>query len=149
VCPVSVRHDDNGESLGNRISFLPVALPLGIGDPLRLLRAVAERTETMKNARAAHLVALLATWIGAAPPPLQAIFWGGIPSIPLPLPLFNLICTNVPGCPSALYALGRKMLACYPHVPTGHELGVNIAVQSYDGRLFCGFTADAKVVADV
>jgi diacylglycerol O-acyltransferase len=149
VCPVSVRHDDNGESLGNRISFLPVALPLGIEDPARMLQAVAERTETMKNARAAHLVALLATWIGAAPPPLQALFWGAIPSVNLPLPLFNIICTNVPGSPTSLYAQGRKMIASYPHVPTGYELGVNIAVQSYDGQLFCGFTADANVVADV
>jgi len=149
VCPVSVRHEDNGESLGNRISFLPVALPLGIDDPVEMLHAVAERTETMKNARAAHLVALLATWIGAAPPPLQAAFWRAIPAIDLPVPLFNLICTNVPGSPTPLYALGRKMIASYPHVPTGYELGVNIAVQSYDGTLFCGFTADADVVTDV
>ena len=41
------------------------------------------------------------------------------------------------------------MIASYPHVPTGYELGVNCAVQSYDGQLFCGFTADAHVVPDV
>lgn len=148
VCPVNSRRGDNGESLGNQISFLPVALPLDIKDPLRLLRAVAARTEIMKNARAAHLVALMATWLGAAPPPLQALFWGAIPQIELPLALFNLICTNVPGSPTPLYAVGRKMIASYPHVPTGYELGVNCAVQSYDGKLFCGLTADAHVVPD-
>ena len=148
VCPVSMRRDDGGESLGNQISFLPVALPLDIENPLKMLAAVAARTEIMKNARAAHLVALMGAWLGAAPPPLQALFWGTIPQVTLPLSLFNIICTNVPGSKTPLYALGRKMIAMYPHVPTGYELGVNVAVQSYDGRVFCGLTADAHVVPD-
>ncbi|HMC60360.1 MAG TPA: wax ester/triacylglycerol synthase family O-acyltransferase, partial [Candidatus Solibacter sp.] len=148
VCPVSVRRDEQQQSLGNQITFMPVALPLDIEDPIRMLQAVAERTEIMKNARAAHLVALLSTWLGAAPPPLQALFWGTLPLVNLPMPLFNMICTNVPGSPTALYAVGRKMIASYPHVPTGYELGVNFAVQSYDGKLCCGFTADADVVPD-
>ena len=149
VCPVNARRGDTGESLGNQITFLPVALPLDINDPVRMLHAVAARTQIMKNAHTAHLVALMASWIGAAPPPLQALFWGTIPQINLPLPLFNMICTNVPGSPAPLYAVGRKMLACYPHVPTGYELGVNCAVQSYAGKFFCGLTADAQVVPDV
>lgn len=148
VCPVSMRHGDGGESLGNQISFLPVALPLDIQNPLKMLKAVATRTEVMKTARAAHLVALMGAWLGAAPPPLQALFWGTIPQVTLPLSLFNMICTNVPGSKTPLYALGRKMIAMYPHVPTGYELGVNIAIQSYDGRMFCGLTADAHVVPD-
>jgi WS/DGAT/MGAT family acyltransferase len=149
VCPVNVRHGDNGESLGNQITFLPVALPLGIANPVKMLHAVSMRTEIMKNAHAAHLVALLASWLGALPPPLQALFWGALPTVTLPVPLLNLICTNVPGSPTPLYAVGRKMIASYPHVPTGQELGVNCAVQSYDGNLFCGFTADAEVAGDV
>ena len=148
ICPVNARHGDQGESLGNQISFLPVALPLGIENPVHMLRAVAQRTEIMKSAHAAHLVALLGAWLGAAPASLQALFWGAISQVTLPLPLFNLICTNVPGSPEPLYALGRKMIASYPHVPTGYELGVNIAVQSYNGRMYCGLTADADVVPD-
>jgi diacylglycerol O-acyltransferase len=149
VCPVNVRREDTGESLGNQITFMPVALPLDIEDPVRMLHAVTMRTEIMKNARTAHLVALMASWLGAAPPPLQALFWGTIPLVTLPMSLLNLICTNVPGSPTPLYAAGSKMIASYPHVPTGYELGVNCAVQSYDGQLFCGFTADAHVVPDV
>jgi diacylglycerol O-acyltransferase len=148
VCPVNVRQD-HGESLGNRITFLPVALPLDIDDPVRLLAAVAARTEIMKCARAAHLVGLLAAWIGAAPPPLQALFWKAIPQLELPVPLFHMICTNVPNSPTPLYAEGRRMIGFYPHVPTGYELGVNCAFQTYDGKFFCGLTADANAVPDV
>jgi diacylglycerol O-acyltransferase len=147
MCPVNVRQD-RGESLGNRITFLPVVLPLDVRNPVALLHAVAERTEIMKNARAAHAIALLGTWIGAAPPPLQALFWGAIPQVPLPVALFHMICTNVPNSPTPLYAGERRMVAFYPHVPTGYELGVNCAFQSYDGRFFCGLTADANVVPD-
>jgi diacylglycerol O-acyltransferase len=147
VCPVNVRRDQ-GESMGNQITFLPVALPLDIADPAEMLHAVSERTEIMKNARAAHLAALLASWIGAAPPPLQSAFWWGLPMLPLPFAVLNMICTNVPGPPEPLYAAGKRLLSLYPHVPTGYELGVNCAVTSYDGKLQFGFTADAHVVAD-
>ena len=147
VCPVNLRQD-NGESLGNRITFLPVALPLDVRNPLEALRGVSARMEIMKGARVADMVALIAAWLGAAPPPLQWLFWWGIPQLTLPVPLLNTICTNVPGSPVPLYAAGRRMLECYPHVPTGQELGVNIAVQTYDGRIFFGLTSDTHAAPD-
>jgi diacylglycerol O-acyltransferase len=148
VCPYSLRRNDNGESLGNQISFLPVALPLDVRDPVEMLNAVAARTKIMKGARAADLVALAAAWLGSAPPPLQALFWQGIPFVPLPLPLLNMICTNVPGSPVPLYSVGRRMLASYPQVPTGYELGIGCAAQSYDGRIFFGLTSDTDAAPD-
>ena len=148
VCPYNLRRDDHGESLGNQISFLPVALPLDVADPQEMLRAVAARTRIMKSARAADLVALAAAWLGSAPPPLQALFWQGIPLIPLPLPLLNMICTNIPGSPVPLYSMGRRMIASYPQVPTGYELGIGCAVQSYDGKIFFGLTSDTDAAPD-
>ena len=92
---------------------------------------------------------IAASWLGAAPPPAQALFWWGIPLVPLPAPLLNLICTNVPGFPTPLYCVGKRMLSSYPHVPTGYELGVGVAVQSYNGKMCFGLTADAVAAADV
>ena len=148
VCPVNLRVDEQGESLGNRITFLPVVLPLDVRDPVAMLRAVATRMEIMKSVRAAELIAIAASCLGTAPAPMQELFWRGIPLVPLPLPLLNIICTNVPGSPTPLYAAGRRLLASYPHVPTGYELGLGVAVQSYDGKLFFGVTADAHVAPD-
>jgi hypothetical protein len=41
------------------------------------------------------------------------------------------------------------MIAAYPQVPTGYDLGINCAVESYDGKLFFGLVADAQVASDV
>jgi diacylglycerol O-acyltransferase len=149
VCPVNLRKPGQEESLGNQISFMPVALPMGVRDPVESLRAVAARTETMKSSGAATLLGLVAAGIAKAPPPLQALFWWGLPEVIFPVPILNMICTNVPGPSVPLYALGRRMIAAYPQVPTGYELGVNVAVASYDGKLFFGLIADAQVASDV
>jgi diacylglycerol O-acyltransferase len=143
-----LRRDDQKESLGNQISFLPVALPLDITDPLRMLRAVAKRTEIMKSSRAAELVSLAASWLGSAPPPLQALFWQAAPLVPMPLPLLNMICTNIPGSPTPLYCAGRRMIASYPQVPTGYELGIGCAAHSYNGKIFFGLTSDTHAAPD-
>lgn len=150
VCPVNLRHGDQEGKTGNEISFLPVALPMDLPDPVAMLRAVAARTEAMKRGKAANMVALAASCIASAPPVLQELFWKGISQITLPLPLFNIICTNV-GTLSAvpLYAAGRRMIASYPQVPTGYELGIGCAVQSYGDRIFFGLIADAQAAADV
>jgi diacylglycerol O-acyltransferase len=149
VCPVSMRQDNQDDRLGNQISFLPVALPMDVRNPVRLLQAVTSRTETMKRGGAANLVGLAANWIAAGPPPLQALLWRGISEIILPVPLFNMICTNIHGSPVPLYAVGRRMIASYPQVPTGYDLGVGCAVHSYDGKLFFGLIADAQAAPDV
>jgi len=149
ICPVNIRNGGDGATHGNQITFLPVALPLDCRYPARHLHSISKRMVAMKSAGAAHLMGLAANFIGAAPPPLQALFWTGLSQVILPFPLFNLIFTNIPGSPDPLYAGGRHMLTSYPHVPTGYELGVNVAVQSYDGKIFWGFTADADVAPDV
>ena len=148
VCPVNVRSSGQASVLGNRITFLPVALPMDVQDPLQMLRGVASRTEIMKNSRAADLVTLAGSWLGVAPAPLQAAFWRALPNVIFPLPLFNIICTNIPGSPVPLYAAGRRMTAMYPQVPTGYELGIGCAALSYAGKLFFGLTADAHAAPD-
>jgi hypothetical protein len=60
-----------------------------------------------------------------------------------------MICTNVPGPQLPLYLLGHKMLRCYPYVPIGGEMGVNVAILSYDGTAYVGFGGDVHAVPDI
>ena len=53
--------------LGNRISLVPVTVPLDIRDPRKLLAAVHRRTEFLKRAHAAELVSLTGALLGMLP----------------------------------------------------------------------------------
>lgn len=149
VCPVSLRTNPKDASMGNQISFLPVALPLDSRGSVGTLQAVTARTETLKRWGALDFVGWVTKWLSGAPPALQALFWRNIPEVILPVPLLNMICTNVMGSATPLYAVGRRMLAAYPQVPTGWDLGVGCAAHSYDGKLFFGLIADTDAAPDV
>ncbi|HEV2690711.1 MAG TPA: wax ester/triacylglycerol synthase family O-acyltransferase [Bryobacteraceae bacterium] len=144
MVPVNLRQD--GPGFGNRVSILPVNLPLDIADPAKLLDAVCHRTVALKGAHVSDLMLLAAAWIGLTPVPLFAAL-GPYANI-MPVPVFNMVCTNVPGPQYPLYLLGREMLTFHPYVPIGNEMGVNCAIQSYNGKLFFGFTADTAAAPD-
>jgi diacylglycerol O-acyltransferase len=146
MIPVNIRGGDNVSELGNRISFLPVTLPLDIRDPQKLFAFVRERMEYLKRARAAEFVGFAGGLFATIPTALWAAI--GPVASQLPLSLCNIICTNVPGPQVPLYLLGRKMLAWYPYVPIGGEMGVNCAILSYNGMAYFGFTCDVHAVPD-
>jgi D-aminopeptidase len=45
--------------------------------------------------------------------------------------------------------LGHKLLACYPYVPIGGEMGMNCAVLTYAGTAYIGLTGDAHAIPDL
>jgi diacylglycerol O-acyltransferase len=147
MVPVNVRNGITTQALGNRISLLPVTLPLGIRNPRKLLAAVQRRTEFLKGAHLAEIVGLAGGLLGMVPTALQAL--AGPVASQLPITPFNLVCTNVPGPQFPLYLLGHKMLSWYPYVPIGGEMAVNCAVLSYDGMTYFGFTGDAHAAPDL
>jgi len=145
MVPVSLRRG-GANGFGNRVSVLPVGIPLDIRDPRKLLQAVRLRTDAMKSARVADLFQLAGAWMGVTPAPMWAML--GPLAARLPIPMFNMVCTNVPGPQHPLYLLGREMLTFHPYVPIGNDMGLDCAIQSYNGRLYIGLTADSKAVPD-
>ncbi len=147
MVPVNLRHGEKYPSVGNRVSAMPVSIPLDIPGPAELLNAVRQRTEAMKSAHVAELIQLASAWLGIMPVPLQAML-GPLAGVQ-PVPLFNMVCTNVPGPQYPLYLLGREMLTFHPYVPIGNDMGVCCAIQSYNGTLYFGLTADNAAAPDV
>lgn len=147
MVPVSLRGSDSVGELGNRISLVPVTIPLDIRNPLRLLAAVHKRTEFLKRSHAAELVSLAGGLIGMMPTAMQAV--AGQMLSQLPITPFNLVCTNVPGPQYPLYFMGHKMLRWYPYVPVGGEMAVNCAILSYDGTVYFGFSGDVHAAPDL
>src|SRR5581483_3101924 len=147
VVPVNVRGAESPSHLGNRITFLPVSIPLGIRSPRQLLRAIQKRTAFLKSAHVAECVGLFGTMLGAIPTAAQMLIAPIVSQ--LPLGLCNTICTNVPGPQVPLYLLGRKLVRCYPYVPIGGDIGINCALLTYDGVAHFGFTGDVHAAPDL
>jgi diacylglycerol O-acyltransferase len=147
MVPVNVRGDNSPGELGNRISLVPVTVPLDIRNPRKLRAAVHKRMEFLKDAHVAELVSLAGGLIGMFPTALQSLT-GSIVS-QLPITPFNLVCTNVPGPQYPLYLLGHKMVCWYPYVPVGGEMAVNCAILSYDGTVYFGFSGDVRAAPDL
>jgi WS/DGAT/MGAT family acyltransferase len=145
LAPVSVRGADEAGRLGNRVSAWVLPLPLAEPDPRRQLAAIRERTEelkTSKRAVGAEMLTRVAEW---TPSTLLSL---GARNATRLLP-FNLVVTNVPGPQMPMYLLGARMEAVYPHVPLAENLGLGVALLSYDGRLHWGFNADYDLVPDL
>jgi diacylglycerol O-acyltransferase len=147
MVPVNLRGNGRTGELGNRISLIPVTIPLDIRSPRELLAAVHERTEFLKSAHVAELVSLAGGLLSILPSPLQAL--AGPVASQLPITPFNLVCTNVPGPQFPLYLMGHKMLSWYPYVPIGGDMAVNCAVLSYNGIVYFGFTGDVHAAPDL
>jgi len=147
MVPVNLRGTDGPGSLGNRISLVPVTIPLDIRNPRKLLAAVHRRTELLKRAHTAELVSLAGGLLGMFPNSAQALA-GHIISR-LPFTPFNMVCTNVPGPQQPLYLLGHKMLHCYPYVPVGGEMALNCAILTYNGTAYFGFSGCSHAAPDL
>ena len=146
IVPVSIRGRDKVSELGNRITFLPVTIPFS-RSPRHLIESVHERTTFLKGSHIAEMVGFVGTLLGAIPTAIQGML-GPIASA-LPIPVGNIICTQVPGPREPLYLLGHRMLSCYPYVPIGGELGMNCAVLTYNDVAHFGFSGDVHAVPDL
>jgi diacylglycerol O-acyltransferase len=146
MVPVSIRQEDRPGALGNLVSLITVEIPLGLKEPLERFRHVNQKTAAMKAARVAESINLMSALMGILPAPVQPLV-GALANTPLPV--FNIVSTNVPGPQVPLYAMGKQMVAYYPYVPVGYAMGVGCAVMSYDQKLYFGLTSDVQAMPDV
>ena len=158
LVPVNLRRTDERGLLGNRVSMVPVEVPFD-GAPLDRLDATIACTDAVKGAGVAELAGDLVGLAGLAPARLHAWLLGlaasprvlawSAPLRAAPFLVGNLVCTNVPGPPVPLFALGHPLLAHYPLVPLGLETGLNCAVMTYNRVLHVGLVADAGAIDDL
>ena len=147
MVPVNLRAEDPHGEAGNEISMIPLSVPLDIDDPGERFREIAKRSSIMKAGRIADIIQLIGTGIGWTPPALQQSL-AALPFMPQPVPIVNMVCTNVPGPMIPLYVNGRELLTYYPHVPCGSDVGISVAISSYNKHLFYGVTYDVQAAPD-
>lgn len=146
MMPVSLRQKEQRGALGNLISILPVELPLDIKNPLKLFKHVNHQTGMMKATQMASGLGMVGAMYGMMPAPVQSAIGAILNS---PFPVFNTVATNVPGPQVPMYMNGKRMIAQYPFVPIGYNMGMGTAIFSYDQKLFFGIGADTLAMDDV
>ena len=137
--PVNARHDEDGVLMGNKISALPVEVPLRLHNSLERYHYVVKETTEMKKARVADQFSLLVNAIGVIPPPVQALVGSLMYTT---VPLVNMVCTNVPGPHFPLYILGKKLTDNYSYVPFAYAVGLTCVIFSYNHQLFISLSSD-------
>ncbi len=145
MVPVSVRADVERGALGNRVAAMYAPLPVHETDPLRTLRAISESMAGIKASGQAVGAQVLTQLTDFAPPTILSQA-ARLASRQL---AFNLVVTNVPGPQFSLYSLGRRLQAIYPMVPLAANMGLGIAIMSYDGAINFGLVADYDIVPDL
>jgi diacylglycerol O-acyltransferase len=142
LVPIAVEGDSAGTT---EIAPVPVALPIGIDDPVEQFHAIRRATEQLDGTIHAVDARTLAELAGFAAPTIMS----QAARLQQSQRGFDLVVTNLPGPQDPLYLLGRRLRAVYPVVPiTGHQ-ALGIAVMSYDGRLGFGLLADYEALPDL
>ena len=145
-CPVSVRAEGEHGQLGNKVSGMVLEMPTGAIPMEERLRRIRERTAELKQRHQAVAAEKLTGLAGWAPPTLL-ILAGRV--MPNQQGGANINVTNVPGPQFPLYTGGAEMLEVWPFAPLSPSMGLGIAVVSYKGNLYLGFSADSTLVPDV
>jgi len=145
MLPVNVRDPATRDDVGNRVAMIVVPLPLGERDPLRRLERVAAETRRAKGSRQSSGMQAIESFSDATFTSLMTQF-ARLTTLSRP---YNLVVTNVPGPPIAVYVAGARMAACYPVVPLFANQALGVALFSYDGRLHFGFNADWDALPDL
>jgi diacylglycerol O-acyltransferase / wax synthase len=147
LVPVSVRRPGERGDYNNRVSAMFAELPVGIADPEARLEAVRKQMDGLKQSKQAVAGDVLTSLSGFAPPMLLAL--GARLAARSPSLGLQIGVTNVPGPQQPLHTLGRRLLESFPFVPVIGQVRISIAIFSYDGGLYFGFTGDYDSSSDI
>ena len=145
MIPVNVRTEEQRGTMGNRVSMMLPQIPVGISDPIARLNAVRSEMDALKASDQGAAFDRLIGLVENGPAALSAIA-GRVGLLP---GVINLACTNVPGPLIPLYGTGHRMLDFYPLIPLAGDMGLGVAIMSYDQSLHWGICCDPNIVPDV
>ena len=152
MVPVSVRSGDEDDMYQNRVSALLAELATNERDPVKRLRRVQRSMSIAKGNLAAIPAETLMDYSQFAPPAIAARAMRMASRMKIAdrmNPPFNVIISNVPGPSEPLYMAGAQLLHFYPVSTIADGQGLNMTVQSYNGKLDFGFIACRELIPDL
>jgi WS/DGAT/MGAT family acyltransferase len=137
---ISQHSEEPGQAQGNKPGWMMVTLPLGEPDPVRRLQLIAAETAARKQQARPEAGSGIFRFMAA-----QRLWYR----------LFrhqrsvNIVVSNVPGPPFAVYLAGARVLELIPLMPTMGNLSLVVAALSYKGQLNVAATADLDLCPDI
>ncbi len=145
MVPVNVRDASDDGSLGNRISFAFIDLPLDVGSPQRRIARIHTATAAFKRGgKPAGAEAVLGA-LGLLPDPLRSV---AAKAVAHPR-VYNLTISNIPGPRTPVYMLGAELLESHPVVPIAEGHALSIGIFSHTDKLSFGLYADPEAFPQV
>jgi diacylglycerol O-acyltransferase len=147
LVPVSVRSDDGLPTTANLLSPMLVSLATAVDHPVERLQAVAASARRAKDQEREVGFDVVLDWAQVVMPGVAsgAAKWASRLRLADHVrPPCNVIVSNVPGPPIALYLAGARVDAVFPMGPVADGVGLNITVLSYVGRMCFGVVADKR-----
>ena len=146
--PVSLRAPgDNSQS--NQVTMMLVKMATQIADPKKRLAAIIAASNqskalsgSMRSVMPLDLPSLGIPWLLSI---ISRLYKLAVSTNRIPV-VANIVISNVPGPPAALYLAGAKMAANFPLSIVTHGLGLNVTIQSYNGSLYAGLVACKRTV---
>jgi diacylglycerol O-acyltransferase / wax synthase len=154
--PVSLRQPEHTGRTGNVVSAMLVPLATEVDDPRARYDLIVATTRAAKRREAQLRTGeLLSEWLSLLGPVvgrgLGRLGSGAMRAAATgqgQLPV-NVIISNIPGPPIAMYAAGLPMTAVFPMGPIVDGVPLNITVLSYHDALHVGLVACPRAVPGV
>ena len=142
VVPVDLRPPERAMELGNHFGLTFLDMPVGISGPLARLQATKSKMDTIKQSPEAFVFMNIIGFFGLTPKPIED----------LALVIFGskatLVFTNVAGPRATLYFAGATVERLIFWVPHPADLGMGVAIFSYNNLVTVGVVTDAGLVPD-
>ncbi|MCZ6501339.1 MAG: WS/DGAT domain-containing protein [Gammaproteobacteria bacterium] len=168
MCPVNVRTESEGGNLGNQVSAIFPMLPASSMEVTERLAAVVKETSRIKEGQEAQAMTYMQeSSVSIAPILMAPLLLVGTPfdptrfaanNPPPVLPPFgarppgfgvNFVLTNVPGVQVPQYIAGKEIIATLGLMMLTGNMGLGVAVGSYNQKMFFNLTADPRLLPDL
>ncbi len=152
LVPVSVRTEEERDSLGNRVSGMLVSLATGVSDPVARLGRIRAGMGIAKEQNRDIDPEVFSSWAEAAFPAVATRVSRLVTNLRLfdrVAPLCNLIVSNVPGPGIPLYLAGARLVSLHPVGPILEGVGLNVTVFSYCDTVHVGVQGCWDLVPEI
>jgi diacylglycerol O-acyltransferase len=135
----------------NAVTSFVVGLATDESDPAARLFAIRDAMTRQKRRRGSTLGEDLLAWADVPPPLLFSLALRAYTDLDLEAwltPICNLVVSNVPGPPQALYLGGAKLVGIYPLGPVFSGIALNVTAMGCGDGLDVGIVACREVLPD-